>query len=230
MFVKEIWRYPVKSMAGERVSQIEAGPLGLAGDRIVVVHRRGRVVTSRTHPKLLGLKGTIGPDGAPRISGNPWNSPEALALVREAAGADAELTAYEGADRFDILPLLVATDGAIAHMGFDSRRLRPNLIIGGVEGLEERKWPGRRLRIGDVVIEPAQLRGRCVMTTYDPDTLKQDPTVLRRIVRELGGTMALDTSVITGGLIEEGTEVFLEAAKTESSSTTGFAAKARTSY
>jgi uncharacterized protein YcbX len=212
MFVKEIWRYPVKSMAGERVSQIETGPLGLAGDRIVLVHRRGRVITSRTHPKLLGLKGTTGADGAPRISGNPWNSPEALALVREAAGADAELTAYDGADRFDILPLLVATDGAIAHMGIDSRRLRPNLIIGGVAGLEERQWPGRRLRIGGVLIEPAQLRGRCVMTTYDPDTLKQDPTVLRRIVRELGGTMALDTSVVAGGLIEEGAEVVLEAA------------------
>jgi len=212
MFIKEIWRYPVKSMAGERVSQIELGPLGLAGDRIVLVHRRGRVVTSRTHPKLLGLKGTLGPDGGPLISGNPWNSPEALTLVREAAGADAELAAYDGADRFDILPLLVATDGAIAHMGFDSRRLRPNLIIGGVEGLEERQWPGRRLRIGGVLIAPAQLRGRCVMTTYDPDTLKQDANVLRRIVRELGGTMALDTSVVAGGVIEEGAEVFLEAA------------------
>ena len=60
MFIKEIWRYPVKSMAGERVSQIELGPLGLAGDRIVLVHRRGRVVTSRTHPKLLGLKSKSG--------------------------------------------------------------------------------------------------------------------------------------------------------------------------
>ena len=77
--------------------------------------------------------------------------------------------------RFDVLPLLVATDGAIAAFGRDRRRLRPNLVIGGVPGLDERRWPGRRLRIGDVVIEVDSLRGRCVMTTVDPDSLEQDP-------------------------------------------------------
>src|SRR5579871_1786375 len=206
MFVKELWRYPVKSMAGERVPRIELGPLGLTGDRSILVRNHGRIVTARTHPALLGLKGTWD-DGNPRISGHPWDSPEALTLVKAAAGPDAELQHYEGRDRFDILPLLVATDGAIKHMGFDTRRLRPNIVIGGVEDLEEREWPGRRLRIGDTVIYAAQLRGRCVMTTYDPDTLKQDLDVLKRIVRELDGTMALDCSVIKGGWLEEGAPV-----------------------
>jgi uncharacterized protein len=54
-------------------------------------------------------------------------------------------------------------------------------VIGGFEGLQEREWPRRLLRIGDVIIEAAQLRGRCVMTTYDPDTLHQNRQVLRRI-------------------------------------------------
>ncbi len=210
MFVKELWRYPVKSMAGERVTQIELGPLGLAGDRTVLVRRRGRVVTSRTDHRLLGLKGTLGDDGLTRVSGHVWDSPEALALVKAAAGPDAELFRYEGAERFDILPLLVATDGAISYMGFDGRRLRPNIVIGGVEGLQERTWPTHRIKIGDVVIYAAQLRGRCVMTTYDPDTLKQDLNVLRSIVDKLDGTMALDCSVVTGGWIEEGIPVVLE--------------------
>jgi len=94
-------------------------------------------------------------------------------------------------------------------MGFDGRRLRPNIIIGGVEGLVERQWPGRRLQIGGVLIHAAQLRGRCIMTTFDPDTLQQDRNVLRRIVRELDGTMALDCVVLRGGLIREGDPVFL---------------------
>ncbi len=92
----------------------------------------------------------------------------------------------------------------------DGRRLRPNLVIGGVEGLEERNWPGRTLRIGDVVAQAAKLRGRCVMTTYAPDTLKQDMQVLRRIVSELDGTMALDFSVVSHGWIQEGASVQLE--------------------
>ena len=209
MFVKEVWRYPVKSMAGERIVQAEVGELGIAGDRTVLVHVGGRVVTSRTHHQLLGLKGTLDSNGVPQISGLSWNSPEALELVKEAAGPDAELVHYEGKERFDVLPLLVATDGAINHMGFDGRRLRPNIVIGGVEGLMERDWPGRRLQIGGVLIHAAQLRGRCIMTTFDPDTLQQDRNILRRIVSELDGKMALDCAVVQGGLIREGDPVSL---------------------
>jgi hypothetical protein len=149
------------------------------------------------------LKGTLDSNGVPQISGHPWNSPEALELVKEAAGPDAELVQYNGAERFDVLPLLVATDGAINHMEFDGRRLRPNIVIGGVEGLMERHWPGRRLQIGGVLIQAAQLRRRCIMTTFDADTLQQDRNILSRIVRELDGKMALDCAVLQGGLILE---------------------------
>ncbi len=208
MYVKEIWRYPVKSMAGERIEVSDLTELGLTGDReILVVGANGRVVTSRTHSKLLGLKGTLGDDGETRINGHLWSSPEALELVQSAVGPGAHLIRDTSADRFDILPLLVATDGAIEHMGFDGRRLRPNIVVGGVEGLMERTWPGQRLQIGKVILHMAQLRGRCVMTTYDPDTQKQDLNILKRIVRELDGVMALDTAVEAGGQIREGDPV-----------------------
>ncbi len=208
MYVKEIWRYPAKSMAGERLTQIEVGRSGLAGDRKVLVQGpNGRVISARTHPRLLGLKGTTGPDGQPHIAGHLWSSPEALEQVREAVGAKANLIYHEGPERFDVLPLLVATDGAIDYMGFDGRRLRPNIVIGGVGGLEERNWPNHRIQIGEAVVAAAQLRGRCVMTTYDPDTLKQDLNVLKSIVRRLDGVMALDCSVVSGGTIHQGDPV-----------------------
>ena len=65
----------------------------------------------------------------------------------------------------------------------------PYLIIGGVDGLDERGWEGRVLRIGGVSIALADLRGRCVMTTVDPDTLAQDPKVLRDIVQRFDGRL-----------------------------------------
>ena len=55
---------------------------------------------------------------------------------------------YDGVERFDVLPLLIATDGAIAHIGFDGRRLRPNIVIGGVEGLEEPPGPATASGLG----------------------------------------------------------------------------------
>lgn len=210
MFVKELWRYPVKSMAGERLQQIDVDELGLAGDRQILVRSAaGRVLTSRTHPNLLGLKGSIGKDGVPQISGHLWSSPEALALVRGAVGPGSELFFYKGPERFDILPLLVATDGAIAAFGHDYRRLRPNIIVGGVEGLAERAWPGKSLRIGDAIISIRDLRGRCVMTTFDPDTLEQDHSVLKEIVRKFDGELALNASALQAGTIHEGDEVAL---------------------
>ena len=47
------------------------------------------------------------------------------------------------------------------------------------------------------------------MTTYDPDTLEQDLSVLRRIASEFGGQMALDCGVDRGGRIAVGDPVDL---------------------
>ncbi len=119
-------------------------------------------------------------------------------------GSGAQLIRDDTSDRFDVLPLLVATDGAIAAFGHGGRRLRPNIVIAGVDGLTERSWPGHCLRIGDLVIGVQDLRGRCIMTTFDPDTQKQDRQVLRDIVEKFGGKLALNCYVIRGGEIRVG--------------------------
>ncbi len=210
MYVKEIWRYPVKSMGGERLERATIGPLGIEGDRVVLVlSKQGRLVTARSHAALLAHRATTGPEGMPLVDGRLWTDPSVLADVRKIAGTGAELIRDETASRFDVLPLLVATDGAIAAFWRDGRRLRPNLVIGGVEGLDERKWPGRHLRIGGVTIDIDSLRGRCVMTTYDPDTLEHHPAVLKDIVKRFGGQLALNCAVEQGGVIELNQQVEL---------------------
>src|SRR5688572_27491850 len=148
MHLSGLWRYPVKSLAGQPLSMAALGPNGITGDRIVRVRGPEGVRTSRRQYRLLGLRGTLAFNGMPRIDGHPWNSPEALALVKKAAGADAWHEMWEVVDRFDILPLLVATDGATAASGRDVRRLRPTIVIGGVSGLAQRDSPGVRLPIG----------------------------------------------------------------------------------
>ena len=112
-------------------------------------------------------------------------------------------------DRFDILPLLVATDGAVAAFGRDVRRLRPNIVIGGVDGLDEREWPGAELHIGRAIIRLDSLRGRCPMTTVDPDTLVRDPEVLKDIGRRFGGRLALNADVLREGVVAVGDAVTL---------------------
>jgi len=210
--VAEIWRYPVKSMAGEPLRRARFGPLGIEGDRVVhVENARGEVITARSHPRLLGHHAVLGPDGEPLVDGRAWTSEAVAADILAIAGPGARLVRYDGEERFDILPLLVATDGAIAAFGHDGRRLRPNLVIGDVPGLAEREWPGGRLRIGPVLIGVQDLRLRCVMTSFDPDTLAQDPEITRSIYRRFGGELALNCYVIADGEIGVGDPVTFKA-------------------
>jgi len=210
MHLAEIWRYPVKSMAGERLESVSLSPAGIEGDRVVQVQNsQRRTVTSRTHPGLLGFKATLDVNGEPLVDGIPWRDPRVLAEVRKVAGPGARLIRRDSLDRFDILPLLVATDGAIAAFGRDRRRLRPNLVIAGVSGLDEREWPGSDLRIGNALIHVQDLRSRCIMTTFDPDTLSHDPDVLRDIVKRFGGRLALNCDVIEGGNLRVNQDVEL---------------------
>jgi len=210
MWLAELWRYPVKSMAGERLPRAELTAAGLPGDRVVQVRDdRGYVVTSRSRPRLLLHRATLGPDGQPLVDGRPWRDPAVSRAVVAAAGKGTCLVRDEGLERFDILPLLVATDGAIAAFGHDGRRLRPNLVIAGVEGLAERGWEGRRLRVGRALVEAVSLRRRCIMTTFDPDTATQDVEVLKKIHRDFEGRLALDCRVVEPGPVAEGDPVVM---------------------
>ena len=66
MHVAEIWRYPVKSMAGEQLQSARLTTSGIDGDRIIQARNaRGFMVTSRTHPGLLGHRATL-------VDGEQW--------------------------------------------------------------------------------------------------------------------------------------------------------------
>lgn len=207
MRVEQIWRFPVKSMRGEQLGSAVLTGDGIVGDRLVHVRNHRGVVTARTRPGLLGLAATTGPDGGILVDGRPWDGPDVAAAIRRVAGPGAEAVRYAGHERFDVMPLLVATDGGIAALAHGGRRLRPNIVVSGVDGLAERSWPGRTLHIGEVVIGILKLRSRCIVTTFDPDTGAQNLDVLRRINREFDGRVGLDCWVARPGTIRVGDPV-----------------------
>ena len=210
MYVKEIWRYPVKSMAGEVLDAADVTQHGIAGDRIIQVRNgSGRILTARTRPGLLRHRAMLAENGDVLVDGRPWNTEQVAVEVEEAAGKGTRLVRSDAEDRFDILPLLVTTDGMFVAVGYDRRRFRPNLVIGGVDGLSERQWEGAQLRIRKAVIGMDDLRGRCIMTTFDPDTGKQDLNVLRRVQKEFDGVLGLNSYVMTPGRISVGDPVEL---------------------
>jgi len=210
MVIQEIWRYPVKSMAGELLKTADITEHGISGDRIIQVRNAsGRIFTARTRPGLLRHRAILDENGHVLVDERPWNTEQVARDVENATAQGARLVRNDAEDRFDVLPLLVTTDGMFAAVGYDRRRFRPNLVIGGVAGLSERQWEGAQLRIGEVVIGMADLRSRCIMTTFDPDTGKQDLSVLRRVQKEFDGVLGLNSYVVTPGRISVGDPVEL---------------------
>lgn len=209
MYVAGLWRYPVKSLSGEALHTAQLTDDGISGDRGVHVAGQHGPLTGRTRHGLLTVNASTGPDGVPRVAGHPWDSRQAARTVRAVAGPDARLVAYRGRERFDVLDLLVATDGAVAEFGADIRRLRPNLLIGGVPADTEHHWPGNAITIGDAVIGIHSVRQRCIVTSIDPDTGDQDLEVFRRIRRRFGNELGLNSWVIRPGIIRIGDPVAL---------------------
>ena len=199
--VAQLWRYPVKSLRGEALDEADLTADGVAGDRVVHVSGSRRPLTGRTRHGLLTIAATTGSDGRPRIAGEPWDSPAALARVREHAGPEARLVEDRTPARFDILNLLVATDGAVDTFGHDVRRLRPNLVLSGIPAHLEPRLEGRALAVGNVLIGLHSVRQRCVVTSIDPDSGTQDLDVFRRIRTVFGGKLALNSWVIRPGLV-----------------------------
>jgi uncharacterized protein len=210
MHLAEIWRYPVKSLAGERLEWAELTPTGIPGDRAVHVRDgRGKVATGRRHHRLVTIPSRVGDDGAALVNGERWDSLAAARVIWEAAGDDVRLAASDAGHLHDDTPLLVATDGAVDWLGEDGRRFRANLVIAGVEGLGERQWPGRTLRVGTALIGVSHLCERCAMTTVDPESGEVDPSVLTRVRRDLAGQFALNCDVLEPGRVDVGDVVEL---------------------
>ena len=209
MHVSQLWRYPIKSLGTEPLESALLTADGIVGDRIVHVHNSSGPLTGRSRHGLLTLPADTGSDGVPRVAGHAWTTVAANQIIQDHAGTDAQLAAYSGPERFDVLNLLVATDGAVRSFGHDVRRLRPNLLIAGVSPDAEATWPGRALAIGDVLIGVHSVRARCVVTTVDPDTGRRDGEILRRIRHDFGGKLALNCWVIRPGTIHQGDEIQL---------------------
>lgn len=209
MHVVGLWRYPVKSLGAEPLAVAELTADGVRGDRLVHVRGQRGPLTGRTRHGLLTVPASTGADGVPRVAGHRWDSPQAAEIIEARAGAESQLVEFHGPERFDILNLLVATDGAVARFGHSVGRLRPNILIGGVPAEAEASWPGQALVIGDAVIGVYSQRQRCIVTSIDPGTGEQDLDVFRRIRQSFGGNLALNCWVIRPGTIRRGQAVEL---------------------
>ena len=207
--ISAIFRYPVKSMAGESLDVARLGWHGIEGDRRFAFRRRLDKsempwLTASKLPQLLLYKplpldakaGELLQTHVRTPDGKEYelHSDELREEISRRHGGDIELMNLKHGI-FDEACVSVISLGTVhgiereSDRNLDLRRFRPNLVIdtNSTEPFAENCWVGRTLMFGDgnsaAAVRVTTKDERCVMVNFDPDTAERDSEVMKTIVR-----------------------------------------------
>ncbi|HKD02101.1 MAG TPA: MOSC N-terminal beta barrel domain-containing protein [Terriglobales bacterium] len=207
--VEAIFRYPVKSMGGERLEAAELGWHGIEGDRRLAFRRTNDRsgmpwLTASKLPELVLFSAQRHGDGA---RGNPpahIRTPEGAEMAVFGEELAAEVGRRYGAPVemmqlnhgiFDEASISVISSETVrevcrlAAVDSDVRRFRPNVVIRSLRSVpfQEDEWLGGVLSFGEGDDAPAvtvTMRDlRCAMLNLDPDSARPAPEVMKAVVR-----------------------------------------------
>jgi hypothetical protein len=231
--VAELWRYPVKSLQGERVGAAELTPRGLAGDRGWALFdlETGLGLTARRQPALLHASARLGDDGEVAVTlpdGSVAADDDALSdwlrrpvTLRAATDmtdprryenpddieteADDSWEVFEGSAHAFHDGVAVTLLSAATAGGRPVRRFRPNVVL---DAPGDDDLVGDTVRLGGAVVAVTKHVARCVMVTRaQPGGIAVDREVLRWIHRERGGVLSVGGTVVRAGVVRVGDEV-----------------------
>jgi hypothetical protein len=229
--VAELWRYPVKSLLGERLDAVAVSADGLEGDRQFAIYdvESGLGLTARRVPELLFASARLRVDGTAEITlpdGSRAEDDDALSewlgrsvTLRSAATEAARLyenvvdfeheptsgwESFEGAaGAFHDSPGARVSLVSTATTGsWDPRRFRSNVLLDG-EG--EDSLLGSKVTLGEATLDVGMRIKRCVMTTRaQAGGIERDLDVLRTIARVRDARLAVGALVVEQGTIRVG--------------------------
>lgn len=231
--VEAIFRYPVKSMAGEKVDVAQLGWHGIEGDRRIAVRRTQNRsgfpwLSASKLPDLLLFTPLRQGDGAEGALPTHVRTPEGDALEIFGDDLSREIGRRHGAPvemmhlrdgMFDEAPLSVITTETVRAIaeavgnGADVRRFRPNIVIrlSRPGPFQEDGWPGRMLVFGESSDAPrisVTIRDtRCSMVNLDPDSGLASPEVLKAVVRTNENNAGVYGTVVRTGRVSTGQAV-----------------------
>lgn len=219
-----LWRYPVKSMAGQALPSVDVSWHGLAGDRRWAFVRSG--VERSGFPWLTIRERSDMWSYVPSFE-DPSRPDDSRTVVRTPAGkvldvTDPALAAELGHGArvikqsrgvFDTMPLSLLSVQSVEGLraGVDPRRFRPNILI--ETALSEDGWVGSVVRIGGMRMRVDQHDERCVVVNVDPDTAERDPSILRAIAQTRASRFGVYGSVVEPGRVSVGDAVLLDDAR-----------------
>jgi uncharacterized protein YcbX len=225
--VAALWRYPVSSMAGERLERAPVDASGVVGDRIwgVVDRTNERIASPGREKHFVKVPhgyARLTSSGRVEISaqGRHWAAADDETLLDELSrlfGFPAKLKPFEPVTatgfkpRYDRAPIHLLTTAALRSLRrelpgsvIDERRFRPNVLVDWpdeAKPIPEHEWIGREIRVGDVVLRGREPCGRCGFVTIAQEELPLDVEVLRTVVRRYERHFGIYCDVLSPGEI-----------------------------
>jgi uncharacterized protein len=231
--IRQLARYPVKSMQGEALPSAALTLQGFEEDRRYAFVQAASQsafpwLTARELPELLYYRTSVEKAGSPESfvtvatpRGENWAvaSDELRKALETRSGRPLFLLRdYRGS--YDVAPVSVISRQTVARIAQESGtkedawRFRPNLLVEltEAEAFDELKWVGRILRIGATArIAITQVDKRCVMISLDPATGESNPEILKCVVQKHGQCAGIYATVLAPGEVQTGDPILLEA-------------------
>jgi len=236
--VEAIFRYPVKSMGGERLEVAKLGWQGLEGDRRLAFRRMDDrsgfpwlsasklpgLLLFAPHRREGGAQGDLPthirtPDGEEL----PVFGEDLAKEVGSRYGAPVQMMQLNHGIFDEASISVIASDtvreiARLAGLSPDMRRFRPNVVVRLLRSVpfQEDEWLGGVLSFGEGDDAPAiavTMRDeRCSMVNLDPDSASPAPEVLKAVVRAHQNTAGIYGAVTRIGRLAVGQTILLRAA------------------
>jgi uncharacterized protein YcbX len=231
--VEAIFRYPVKSMGGERLEVAKLGWHGLEGDRRLAFRRiddRGGFpwLSASKLPDLLLFAPQRREDGAdlpthirtPDGKEMPVFGEELAKEVGRRCGAPVQMMQLNHGIFDEGSISVIASDtvreiGRLAGRNLDVRRFRPNVVVRLLRPVpfQEDEWLGGVLSFGEgddaAAITVTMRDVRCSMVNLDPDSASPASEVLKAVVGANQNTAGIYGAVTRIGQLAVGQTVIL---------------------
>jgi uncharacterized protein len=213
--VAQLWRYPVKSMAGEPLEEADVRWHGIRGDRRYalvqpeLVHSDFPWLTIRERAEFVRYRPKLVTPDKPDASRVVVRTPEGEEVDIEQLGARLNAHAIKlNRGAFDSAPLSLISLGTIGDL--DPRRFRMNLVIDAPDAFAEDAYIGHTLRIGGLRLRVDRHDSRCTIITTDPDTGERDPRILKQFGRTNNACAGVYCTVVQPGVVAVGDDVIVE--------------------
>ncbi|GII30106.1 MOSC domain-containing protein [Planotetraspora mira] len=229
--IERLWRYPIKSTGGERLTSVEVDQRGVTGDRLYAVRdAEGKFGSGKSTRRFRRMDGLLhlssrypGDSDRPELIDPHGHAvADATTFIRAYLGRDDVAVVREGEiSHFDQLPLSILTTAtlgwirqAIPGVPIDERRFRPNILVRtppGTPPFVEDDWFGCTARIGGTLrLELLRASERCVMINQAQQDLPHSPLILKTVAAAHDNRLDVLARVAAPGQVRVGDALVLE--------------------